>query len=80
VDALGSGAGVRIIENAPSLARDWLSDIARDASADGMNAMLLVGGGLAALAAVAAFVLIRGPQHKPTESPTRRRERVLVNR
>jgi EmrB/QacA subfamily drug resistance transporter len=80
VDALGSGAGVRIIENAPSLARDWLSDVARDASADGMNAILLVGGGLAAVAAVAAFVLIRGPQHKPTESHTPRRERVLVNR
>ena len=60
IDAIGAGAGIRIAEKVPALARGWLSEIAQAASADGLNAVLLVGGGVAALSAIAAFVLIRG--------------------
>jgi EmrB/QacA subfamily drug resistance transporter len=60
IDAIGAGAGVRIAEDVPEMARGWLTEIAQTASADGLNIMLLVGGGLAALSAIAAFVLIRG--------------------
>jgi predicted MFS family arabinose efflux permease len=91
VDALGSGAGIRVAEDAPEAARGWLTEIAQAASADGLNALLLVGGGVAALSAVAAFVLIRGraggrPRPRPYAPPAAprheragaRRERSLV--
>jgi EmrB/QacA subfamily drug resistance transporter len=69
VNALGSGAGVRIVEQAPPLARDWLTDIAQTASANGLTALLLVGGVLAALSALTAFLVIRGNDPAP-EQPT----------
>jgi EmrB/QacA subfamily drug resistance transporter len=67
VDALGSGAGVRVAEDAPALARDWLTEIAQAASANGLTAVLLVGGALAALSAVVAFLAIRGNDPAPEQ-------------
>jgi EmrB/QacA subfamily drug resistance transporter len=58
-DALGSGAGTLVADEVPKLARDWLTEIAQTASQSGLNAVLFVGGGLAALSAIVAFVLIR---------------------
>jgi EmrB/QacA subfamily drug resistance transporter len=80
VHALGSGAGVRAMADAPELARGWLTDLARDASADGINALLLVGGALAALSAVAAFVLIQGDRPRPAVTHrAHRRERAYAS-
>jgi EmrB/QacA subfamily drug resistance transporter len=85
VTALGSGAGVRVAEDAPALARDWLTEIAQAASANGLTALLLVGGALAALSALAAFLLIRGNDPAPEQpaddvrtAPRARQRRELV--
>jgi EmrB/QacA subfamily drug resistance transporter len=67
VDALGSGAGIRVAEDAPRLAQGWLTDVAETASANGITALLLFGGAVAALSALAAFVLIRGNDPVPEQ-------------
>jgi EmrB/QacA subfamily drug resistance transporter len=88
-DALGSGAGILVADEVPKLARDWLTEIAQASSEAGLNAVLFVGGGLAAVSAITAFILIRGnaggppdPHDYEAEAPRydrhARHERVLA--
>jgi hypothetical protein len=66
-DALGSGAGTLVADHVPKLARGWLTEIAQASSEAGLNAVLFLGGGLAALSAITAFVLIRGNAGGPPD-------------
>ncbi len=59
LDAVGSGAGTLVARSAPAAVRGQLADIARAATASGLDLVLLVGGVGAAIATVVAFVLIR---------------------
>ncbi|MCW2569641.1 MAG: hypothetical protein JWN54_3738, partial [Mycobacterium sp.] len=67
VEELGSGAGILVADNVPTLASRWLTEITEAATQAGLNAVLLVGGALAALSAITANILIRGNAGGPPD-------------